>query len=418
MQSRFLNLKSKVTNNTKVIENYFFMTALQVINTFFGIFIYPYLIRVLGASSYGLYVFALSVTNYFGVFITFGFSIPALKLISENKNNTQIKNQVASAVFTSKSILAILSCLIFSLLLFLIPDFKNNKFIFVVVFLQVFNNVIFPGWYFQGIQKMKIVTNIQLSLRILSLPFIFLFVKNKNDLLSYVIIVSATNLVNAFVSFVYLYYKESIRYKWVRFSALKSYYRDSLPFFWTASASVIKEESVNILIGVFFGKKELAYFNLAEKIVSIPRMLAQNINDALFPKMVLNKDKSSIRRVIRYETWIGISFIAFIIIFGRWIVLLLGGNAMLSAYPLAIILSFTILVWLLVGIYTNFIFVPNRKFYFVTQNQFVAFISFFLFCIPALIFFANIYSIVVSLILSGFAEIAFCNYLIKKNKFL
>ena len=44
-------------NNTKVVENYAFMTILQVLNICFYLLIYPFLIRVLGAESYGLYAF-------------------------------------------------------------------------------------------------------------------------------------------------------------------------------------------------------------------------------------------------------------------------------------------------------------------------------------------------------------------------
>ena len=48
------NIKLRFKNNGKVVENYFFMTALQIISSAFGVLIYPYLIRVLGAESYGL----------------------------------------------------------------------------------------------------------------------------------------------------------------------------------------------------------------------------------------------------------------------------------------------------------------------------------------------------------------------------
>ena len=78
----------------KVLENYFFMTALQIISSLFGILIYPYIIRVIGAESYGLYVFALSVASYFIGFISFGFTFPAVKGIIENKDKLQEKNNI------------------------------------------------------------------------------------------------------------------------------------------------------------------------------------------------------------------------------------------------------------------------------------------------------------------------------------
>jgi len=417
-RSRIKNLKSKVSNNTKVIENYFFMTALQVINSFFGILIYPYLIRVLGAGSYGMYVFALSVTNYLGLFISFGFAFPALKLIVEHKDNRQIKNEVASAVFTSKLILASVSFLILLLLIFLIPSFYKNKLLLIIVFSQVISTVIYPVWYFQGIQKMKIITYIQLTLRILSLPFTFILIKNSNDILKYAIIVSTTNTMSAIIALIYLYKKELIRYHFIPLSILKNYFKDALPFFWSSSAGTIKEESVNIIIGLFFGMKELAFFNLAEKIIIIPRMLTMSINDALFPKIIVNNDKKSIKKIIKLEFIIGVIVFIFIAIFGKWIVFLLGGSGMLNAYPMAVILSITVLVWLLVGSYISFIFVPAKKYYFVTKNQLVALISFFIFCVPGLLIYKNILVIVFSLSISGICEIVYCNYLIKKNNLL
>ncbi|MEI8273802.1 MAG: oligosaccharide flippase family protein [Paludibacter sp.] len=417
-RSRITNLKSKVANNTKVIENYFFMTALQVINSLFGILIYPYLIRVLGVESYGLFVFALSVTSYFSILISFGFSFPALKMISENKKNQTVKNDVFSAVLTAKIYLAMLSTIIFVVVICSISMFNGNKTIYIINYFQVLSTILFPLWYFQGIQKMKIITYIQLSLRIISLPFTFLLIHNPNDIIKYAIIVTTTNVSSALISIYYLYKVEHLRYHFVTFNFLKNYFIDALPFFWSTSTGTIKEESVNILIGTVFGMKDVALYNLAEKIISIPRMMTMNINSALFPKMIANKEKTSVKKIIRYETLIGFAVIALIILFGKWIVLLLGGVSMINAYPMAIILSVTVLVWLVVGSYINFIFVPQEKFYFVTKNQLVAFISLFAFCIPGLLIFSNIWIIVISLTLSGICEIIYCNYLIKKNNLL
>ncbi len=418
MRSRLHKLKSKVSNNTKVVENYFFMTALQFINSLFGILIYPYLIRVLGAGSYGLYVFALSVTSYFIGFISFGFSYPAVKALVEHKDNPEMKNSIVSGVFTAKLLLALVSIPVFIILMLTIPVMKLHPAIFAICFAQILNEILFPLWYFQGVQKMRIVTFIQLGLRILSLPFIFLMIKSPADNTLYALIATLSIVMGGIISTFYLIINEKIKISLLPFKSLKVLINDSMPFFWSNSTGTIKQESVTIIIGAFFGMRDVAFYDLANKIIILPRMLTMSINSALFPKVIENVKKEVVRKIIRYETLIGLAIIAVVALTGYWLVWLLGGINMLQAYPLAIILSVTVLVWLVVGCYISFIFVPQNKYYFVTRNQFVAFISFFLFCIPGVLIFHSIVAVVVALTLSGLSEIAYCNYLIKKHQLL
>jgi len=412
------NIRKIVFRNTKVIENYFFMTALQIISSLFGILIYPYLIRVLGASSYGLYVFSLSITTYFIGFISFGFNFPAVKAIAQNKDNLQVKSDVISSILTAKTYLALISTLIFFILLYSIPFMRENKLIITVSYLQIIGEVLFPQWYFQGIQKMKIVTYIQLGIRLLSLPFIFIFIKSPADCWIYALITALSVIFGGMLSIFYIQRHDNVTIRFVSISSLKNYFRDAMPFFWSSSVGTIKQESVTIIIGSFFGMRDVALYDLANKLIIIPRMLTTSINGALFPKIIENTTKSVIKKIIRYETLLGFAVIACIILFGRFAILLLGGAPMLGSYPMAIILSVTILVWLVVGCYISFIFVPANRYYLVTRNQLVAFISFFLFCIPSVLLFHNILTIVVALTLSGLCEIIYCNYQIKKHNLL
>ena len=212
--------------------------------------------------------------------------------------------------------------------------------------------------------------------------------------------------------------KENIKYRLVSIKSLKNYFNDGLPFFWSSVTGIIKQESVTIIIGSFFGMRDVAFYDLANKIIIIPRLLTTSINSALFPKIMENVQKSVIKKIIKYETLIGFAVIVGVIILGYWIILLLGGIQMVGSYPIAIILSITVLVWLVVGCYINFIFVPENKYYFVTRNQLVALVTFIVFCIPGVLLFHNILIVVSSLTLSGLAEIVYCNYLIKKHKLL
>jgi PST family polysaccharide transporter len=413
-----LNIKDLAIRNLKVIENYFFMTALQIISSLFGILIYPYLIRVLGAGSYGLYVFSSSIANYFIGFISFGFSFPSVRAIAENKNNQQVKSKVISSILTAKVYLALISTFIFIILLFSIQFMRENKLIITICYSQIIGEVLFPQWYFQGIQKMKIITYIQLAIRLLSLPIIFIFIKSSNDCWIYALTSTLSIIFCGILSIIYIQKLENIPIRFVSITSLKSYFTDAMPFFWSSAVGTIKQESVTVIIGSFFGMRDVALYDLANKLIIIPRLLTTSINGALFPKIIEHVDKFVVKRIIRYETFIGICIIVCIILFGHYVILLLGGVPMLDSYPMAIILSVTILVWLVVGSYISFIFVPSNHYYLVTQNQLVAFFSFFLFCIPSIFIFHNILSVVIALTLSGLCEMGFCNYQMKKRNLL
>ena len=412
------NIKLRFKNNGKVVENYFFMTALQIISSAFGVLIYPYLIRVLGAESYGLYVFAVATASYFVGIVSFGFSFPGVKAIAQNKDNLQIKSAVVSSVFTSKILLGIVSLVIFIGLLLTVPLLKDHKGLFLIVYAQILSEIFFPIWYFQGVQKMKIVTYFQLAFRILSLPFIFILVRSTDDLLQYAFIATLSVVLPAVALYVYLIRRENLTIRLQPISKLKTYFKEATPFFWSSTAGTIKQESVTIIIGAFFGMKDVALYDLANKLIMLPRMLTMSINTALFPKVIEDIKTETIKKIEKYETMIGLAVVLFVVVFGYWIIWLLGGKEMTGAYPLAIVLSFTVLTWLVVGCYINFVFVPQNKYYFVTRNQIVALISFVVICVPALFFSSGIMTVVVALTLSGFSEIAYSKYLIRKNKLL
>ena len=73
-----------IKNNKKIIENYFFMTLILILNSLFALLIYPYLIRTLGKESYGIYIFGTSIANYFICFIGFGFELYGVREIAKN----------------------------------------------------------------------------------------------------------------------------------------------------------------------------------------------------------------------------------------------------------------------------------------------------------------------------------------------
>lgn len=412
-------LNQLVGENKKIIENYFYMTFLQVLNSFFYLLLYPYLIRVLGSESYGLYIYVTSIITYYIFLINFGFDLPATRLIAINIDNKKQLNSIVSTVFISKNILFFISTLIFLVLLFYLPVMKNNRYLFLASFLSVYSYVLLPVWFFQGIQDLKAVTIIQLVFKILSIPLILTMVKESEDLINYAIIVSLTTFFSSLTVFMIVRLKYNLKIKLISIIEIKKLFNESRPFFYSSLAATIKESSVPIILGSYFGMKEVAIYDLANKIIMVPRTLFMSVNAAIFPKLIANINKKVIRKIIQVEYLVAFIAILLIALFGKYITRLLGGPELIQAYYLSIPLSLTIMSWLVVGAYINFTFIPNNLNYLVTINQLLATAVFFITCIGGLhLIWESIYMMGIAMALAALVEILFCVYAVKRLKLL
>lgn len=417
MNKNIVLIKEIILRNKKIIENYFFMTLLIFLNATFSLLLYPYLIRTLGASSYGIYIFITTVVNYFIVFISFGFDLLGTRKIALHKDSIEQKSDIVSSIFSVKIALFLFSSIIAVCIYLVSPLLQNHKWIYITCFLNTLTNILFPIWYFQGIQKMKVVTLTQLTFKLLTLPFIFYFIKKPNDLLLFSTITNLSILFSSIFAFAYLLIVEKISLKIVSFKKIRDYIKEAFYFFSSIFLTALHSYTLNLIIGLRWGMTDLAIYDLATKIVQIPTMLVASINDALFPRMVANFNVQSLKKIIKIERIIGITVVALIITFGKLAVNLLGSEGMYMAYPIAIILSFRLYATLQVACYTSLTLIPNHLDSYILKDLLIVTLELFICLAIGFALSNSIFIIPISMTLIVFFEIVYLKYITNKKVF-
>lgn len=397
------------------MENYFFMTVLQILNMCFYLLIYPFLIRTLGQEGYGLYAYAASMVFLFVTFVNFGFDLPAAQQVALHSDDKQVLRSVLSCVQTAKIYIEMIAVLCFAVIMLINPIMGNAPCVFWITFLQTLTFILFPQWYYQGLQKMKMVTYIQFGFRLLSLPFIFIFIKSPQDVWVFALITSLASVLGGITAWLMIRYCDGIKIYWASIPAVKRAYLEAVPFCGSNIIGVAKEQGMILMAGSFLGMADVAIYDLANKIMLIPRTIFSKLNDALYPKMVVRSDKETNRRVLLYEVVLGIGAMLCVALFGPLAVYVLGGEQMMSSYGVTVILSFTILCWLVVGVFLQFYFVPAGYTRYILYNQIVAMSSCFIVAGVGLYFWHNVYALAVAYAFSGLCEIFYC-YIVAKNK--
>lgn len=398
---------------TRVLENYSFMTALSIFSALIGLIIYPYVIRMTGKDAYGTYVYAFTIATFFQAAVDYGFDSPCAKAIVQARNDLAERSRVVTSALLLKSGFIVLCVMGFVICICCVPFMQNHFRLCMMTFIQLIATSLFPVWYFQGLKKMKFVTYINLALRISTIPLIIWLVHMPEDIGIYAFIVMSSVVLGTLIAYICLF-MDGIRLQRITTERLRILLHDSTPFFATSLTSSFKALAVKTIIKHSFGIGEVAIYDLAEKIVTIPRFFTQNINGALFPEVVDNATLNRVRRILKYERVIGLGFAMLVALLSYPLVLILGGMDMQGAVPVTIILSTAIYTNLVVGAYVNFVFIPANRYYYITLDQVLAFVSCVLLSLAGLYVWHNISMVAAGIMLSGFIEILFC-YLLSKR---
>ncbi len=393
-----------------VFVNYSFMTALQAINAFIYLLVYPVVITALGVTQYGYYIFATTICLYFSLIIQYGFDLPSIKYLADNKSITESESEAVSNVVYSRFILFSFSFLLF----FIFYEALDLDSIYLICFLTPLSAVFNLNWFYQYKQNMKVTVLIDVISKAVVMLAIYLTIQNEGDTRLFALLMNVSNASSVCMSFMFAIFSYKLKIKPLSFSKVKNLLIISTPFFFSNGINTFKQKSIEVMIGVGVGFDGLAIYDLANKIYSIPALFATNINAALLPKFISSITKNVYKKIVLYEIAFSFFMIALVYMFGDDLARYLGAGALNAAYELSVLLSVNIFNFLVVGSIIYFVFIPHGATKLIAYNQLIATIFFLCMSIVMFLYDKSVYAIVISLILSGFVELLFCCYQARK----
>lgn len=285
MKFIFAHIRKKITNNRLLIINFGHLSLFQFFNFLIPLFTYPYLIEVLGGEKYGLLIFAQTIIAYLSILVNFGFNLSATKEIAIHRNNTSKVVEIVSSVYIIKGLLLLLS---FTLLFFFIR-INSQPELYSIILLLSMHACIFdflsPVWYFQGIEKMKYVTLINIVSKFIFTISIFVFIQKDDDYLLVPVIQGFGSLAAGFFSLYLLFVKFRIKFMWQKLDILKYHIRESYGLFISNISIQIYTNSNKLIVGSFLGYSDVAAYDLAEKLVNLAKTPLTLISQTIFPKI-------------------------------------------------------------------------------------------------------------------------------------
>lgn len=347
-------------------RNTLFNMIKVVAQLIFPLITFPYISRVLGATSVGKVNYANSIYSYLSLLATLSISTYAIRECSIVRDDKTKLNKTASQIFTI-NLYSTGFAYVVMFAIICIPKFQTIQNLIIINSINMIFVTLGADWINNTFEDFKYITLRTIAFQILSLILMFLFVHNPSDYVKYVIISviasSGSEVTNIF------YKKKYVDLKFVKKPDFKKHFPVIMKYFASVVAQQIYVNSDIIMIGWMSTNRAVGLYSTASKIYNIINALLASIFVVTLPQASLSYGKgnyerynSILKKIIIFLIGIGLPCVVGLILIPKNIITFISGPEYIDASASLGIFGITLLFSFIHGFVGNMLAIPVGDF--------------------------------------------------------
>lgn len=282
-----------------VCKNYIYNLIYEIITLLVPLVTTPYISRVLGAEGIGTYSFTYNNAAYFTYFAALGTTVYARREIAYLQDDRIKRSQLFWEVITLRLATTIISTIGY-LVFWLLSGRDTIVLIQGIYIIAVFFDI---TWLFQGMENFGVVVLRNIVIKAVGVIFIFIFVKQRSDLILYIIESAAMPLIGSFI--LWFGVKKIVSKPDFHHLDIKRHLKGSFALFIPTIAAQVYLLLDKTMIGtISTGSVENGYYEQAQTIIRICWTFVTTFGTVMSPRLAYvfsNKDWSEVRQQMRHS---------------------------------------------------------------------------------------------------------------------
>ena len=286
---RFSNKDAKV-----LMENFISLSSLNILGYIFPMLTIPYLAKVLGVEKIGEIAFASSIMVYFQTITDWGFNFTGTRDLAKNREDLVAVKQLFNNIMWAKILLTLLTFILLITLIITVPFFSNRKELLLLSFLLVVGNTLFPQWFFQGMEKMKYITILNLASKLIFTIAVFLFIKEKSDYLFQPLLTSLGYILGGVLSLFLIKRNWGVRLSLLSIKGVIQVLKSSVDVFLNQLMPNLYNSFSTMLLSFISGGVSTGKLDAGSKFVNVGMQFNNIITRVFFPFLTRREDKHKV----------------------------------------------------------------------------------------------------------------------------
>lgn len=323
---------SSLKNN--VVLNYINTLASIV----FPLITFPYAARILLPDGIGLVNFQNSIIGYITLLSSLGIPLYAVREVARVRDNVEERNRVTVEIALLSLILAAGGYVIVFAVGELVPQINAHLSLFYILSLSILFTALGVSWFYTAIEDFKFITVRGLIIRVLFVVALFLFVKSKEDLLIYGVIIVGSTVGNGFINFIHLRkFIHIFKLNWSKVNIFRHLKPSFSIFILNLSVSLYVQLNP-VMLGFLSDNTQVGYYTAGSKLSYIILSVVTSMATVLIPHVSnmiqvhdTEKFKQLITKVYHYYMALALPFTAGLIVLSVPLTLVICGNSFYEA---------------------------------------------------------------------------------------
>ncbi|GIM27386.1 heteropolysaccharide repeat-containing protein [Clostridium polyendosporum] len=332
----------------------------------YPIITFPYVARILMSDGVGKVEFARTIISYFIIIAMLGINTYATREVAKLRQDKDKLSKFCHEMIIINICSVIVAYSFFLFFLYFYKSAFNQKSLYLILSIGIILNAAGMEWLYQGLEKYIYITVRTIFFQIISLILLFLFVKNKNDYVSYALLITissfGSNILNLINSFKYITFKIYKNYN------IKKHLSNIVIIFATNLVMSLYGQAVVIILGILGNDANVGVYSTSFKLIQLIISIMISVNIVVFPRLsyyIEIKDNTSLNRIL--EGGFNILFLIAIpitlglFLLAKEIILIFAGSGFYESIICLKILSPVIILIALNNFMVYQILMPNNK---------------------------------------------------------